>query len=156
MTWSLPSIPDPSLVTSAPPLPIPCNLAIQRSTAHKSTWLFACLGPLYARALSPWKTFSWAVYQENSYSSCKMQLQHLCLCQAPQTELTASLLRHRYALCILVLQPISQCIVVSCSLHLTSKTCAFSFFACSGHHNSKSEIGEQVNYQMKLKVYGSM
>lgn len=50
----------------------------------------------------------------------------------------------------------------SCSLHLTSRTLAlrrqthpFSFFVCSGQHTSKSKIVEQVNYQMKLKVYGS-
>lgn len=81
----------------------------------------------------------------------------------PQNQLTASLLHHRYALWVLLLQPISQCITASCSLHLTSRTLAlrrqtqpFSFCVCSGQHTSKSKIVEQVNYQMKLKVYGSI
>lgn len=150
-------------MTSTPPLPIPCNLSIQTFTAHKSTLLLACLGPWYVRVLSPWKTFPCAVYKANSYSSCKMQLKHLCLCHAPQNQLTASLLHHSYALWVLLLQPISQCITASCSLHLTSRSLAlprqihpFSFFICSGQHTSKSKIVEEVNYQMKLKVYGSI
>lgn len=64
---------------------------------------------------------------------------------------------------VLLLQPISQCITASCSLHLTSRSLAlprqihpFSFFICSGQHTSKSKIVEEVNYQMKLKVYGSI
>lgn len=58
LTWSLPSIPDPSLVTWTPPLSIPCNPALWGFSAHKTTllfsclWAFACQGAVFLECLS--------------------------------------------------------------------------------------------------------
>lgn len=118
LIWSLPSIPDPSPVTSTPPLPIPCHSSYKKIYCSQNTLPFSRLQAFACQCLSSWNAFPPVFHQANSYSSRKMQLKYLQLSQAPQAERIASLLCHSQALCILLLQPISQCIAIFCSLYL--------------------------------------
>lgn len=57
LTWSLLSIPDPSLVTSTPPFPIPCHPAIWRFTAHKTPCHFHVFRLLHVSVYIPGMLF---------------------------------------------------------------------------------------------------
>lgn len=154
LTWSLPSIPDPSLVTWTPPLSIPCNPALWGFSAHKTTllfsclWAFACQGAVFLECLSS------CCHQKKPYSCCKMQRKHW---GAPSSSLTrADGIPFTSQLSFVhpspTVQGIARCAAIFCSLHLISRTSAlqrqtytYSFCMLKPLTVVKSKIVKYVN-----------
>ena len=143
LTWSLPKFPDPPLVTSTPPLTIPCSPAMWRLTCwvfclflkkFSFTCWFYVFGSPGARALSSWNAFPCCLPGKLPFAY-KMQPWHLLPCQTP-CRADWFLFMSQLGFVRFLLRPISPPIGIFYSLHFPSRTLApqGQIHACSVLH----------------------